>query len=425
MDSFIIDNDNVLHYSVQDVDTKVISSGQYTLDNNELFGIWLSQRMTEICRNPELSRIIRQSVENYFKPHNGEKVDPSYSTLFLRHQAKKGKLDRIFKEYARPEESDLVSIAKQKAEELGTDEEFFDWMKTVLVGHSLDVQSIGKYTKSLILGGPFIVSDDGNVDYTSYWQCSTETIAKSIYKVKIWGSDSKICSYKRWLEDKHLILAEWFFQCYKEKTWLQAYPYYYIYDLLFHGDLCGILFDVLNDSTIKTSHKVQLYKALNYRRDATDSEHLRMVDSQYEPYRLLGGSNLHFWPWNYAVIAEDFRRFYRECTLHSQRAKLPHGFIDICLPEIVEEILPSIKNATEAVGLILLIRNAKDFDAEWKTKKKDEEFKYRMANILRLHEFDDKLPGFRFRNPQVRERSVELYDRYPILRRFTNTPEGD
>ena len=97
----------------------------------------------------------------------------------------------------------------------------------------------------------------------------------------------------------------------------------------------------------------------------------------------------------------------------------------VCLPTIVEEILPSLRNATQAVALLLLIRNAKNFSPDWQERLSDEAFKRRMIQILRLEEFSDSSENIRMTNQRVREAARNLYDEFPIIQKFTNLVEGD
>ena len=424
--SFEIVDGNILRYTVQDSSDTEPSTGEIKLTQNEVFGLWLSSKMSEICTDRVISDEFKYRLVHIYRPDDSSNLEGDYkaSLYTIQRESIAGRLDALYEQFGLPGEINLAARAANYAKEADSFEELKDWLITVLVSGSMNSASICSCAGRMLFGSPFVITNN-TAAFTSYWLCPPSLIAECIFRVRNDNPDSKWDSYSAWEETKRVLACRGSVYFLHANSWFKSYPFFFIYDLLCRGELCDVIFDILNEPRIKTSYKVQMYNQLIKDAGMSSSDHLRKVDALYESYRQLGGANIHFWPWNYSEIKLDFTHFYKEVTHHERDQKIPHSFMVVCLPTIVEEILPSLRNATQAVALLLLIRNAKNFSPDWQERLSDEAFKRRMIQILRLEEFSDSSENIRMTNPRVREAASNIYDEFPILQKFTNLVEGD
>ena len=435
IESFTVQG-GTLDYQVKRSDLGIDTSGHYHLQSNELFGLWLISVVNIIKKDAFISENIQNRMTR-----RGLQVfsDSNLGTEFQRHsnnhaiwQLQSDCIDGTIKEqieyWGYNCDEEWLAKAKELAHNSNKVEELIQYVK------DKTCESLTEYVDVRILSCRLLFNycliheennDGSHRGISTYFIPAEVYLYKSIFFKKVYSVSP---SRKGWMDPKRFegpdsIMGSYYIS--KASTYYQTFPFFYLYELMCNGGFCNILFDFINDSEIIASHKVRLIQSIVTAGRGENMQHLRMLETLYEPYRQVGGANIHFWPWRYAEIRADFVDFYKEVTHHETKRKLPHGFLSVCLPIIVEEILPSIRNATQAVALVSLIQNAKDFGEEWRERFSAEAFKERMLKILRLDEFVEQAKNLRIKNKRVREVASFLFDEFPVLKKFTNLVEGD
>ena len=229
--------------------------------------------------------------------------------------------------------------------------------------------------------------------------------------------------YENWGKHKLALLHnKKYLMSFTEKE-LYSFPLFYINDLFNKGDILPVLFEIIGDSTIQTQIRNNIKDSVMLACSRNRTEML-ILQKYADKYGQLTGTVLSFSPWRYPDIKEEFLAYYKDVFRGAiENDKSVILFVDSCLPVIVEKVLPSIENANQAVGIILLVRNAKSFGAKWKAVP-FETFKMAMEKILHLEAFHNKLGGVREKNDATRLAASRIREKFPSLKHFTSAPEG-
>lgn len=203
---------------------------------------------------------------------------------------------------------------------------------------------------------------------------------------------------------------------------LYTFPIFYIYDLINNGVILPIVFDIIGDNAIDSQVRYFVHDTM-VSVCSDDLNNLRFLQKHADDYKYINGTALSFWPWYYPDIKEAFLAYYKD-VIGSQviQEKGVYSFIDSCLPFIVEQVLPEIENANQAVGLIILIQNARKFSPKWESTK-FESFKTQMERILHLEVFHKSIQNVRGNNDATKMAARRLLEKYQVLKEYTNAPE--
>ena len=233
-----------------------------------------------------------------------------------------------------------------------------------------------------------------------------------------------IAEYQEWKSNKIEYLRQRrYLMCFSEQE-LYEYPIFFVYDLLGEGELLPVLFDIIGDNSFDRRLRYYIRETL-ISFGVKNMTNLRLLQKNADRYKQINGASLSFWPWYYPDIKEEFLSYYKVLRgVTSIEEPVVYRFVDLCLPVIVEAVLPTIENANQAVGLILLIQNAKSFDDEW-VRSPFAPFMNRMVRILHLDAFQESMLNVRASNTATRKAAALLRDKYPALKKYTYVPEGD
>ena len=233
-----------------------------------------------------------------------------------------------------------------------------------------------------------------------------------------------IMAYQKW-ECKKIdyLRQKKYLMCFSKQE-LFEFPIFYIYDLLGNGEILPVLFDIIGDNSFDRRLRYFIRETL-ISLGKGNMTNLRLLQKYADRYKQINGASLSFWPWYYPDIKEEFLSYYKALRgTTSIEEPVVYRFVDLCLPTIVEAVLPTIENANQAVGLILLIQNAKGFDDEW-VKSPFSPFMNRLVQILHLEAFQGSMLNVRASNAATRKAAVLLRDKHDALRKYTYAPEGD
>lgn len=203
---------------------------------------------------------------------------------------------------------------------------------------------------------------------------------------------------------------------------LYTFPIFYIYDLINNGVILPTVFDIIGDNAIDSQVRYFIHDTM-VSACTDDMTNLRILQKHADDYKYINGIALSFWPWYYPYIKEAFLAYYKD-VIGSQviLEKGVYSFVDSCLPFIVEQVLPEIENANQAVGLIILIQNARKFSPKWESTK-FESFKTQMEKILHLEMFHKSIQNVRGNNDATKMAARRLLEKYQVLKEYTNAPE--
>lgn len=431
IEGFFVHTDKIV-YRVRRNDLETDVKGEYFLDQNEIFGFWLLEVLEAIKEDRHIAEYFKKKVIRgasqlstpYEKDAEVTKYEQDYSAYQLRTHCSDGSIKDYLEYWGYNCDSEWLLKLKDIANNNRNTEELEQCIRE-RIGSGYDflfeTVDINTLTSRLLFDQEIhYVHDQGAKIYYVY---PSHYFAKSVFLEKVYTPPE---GRKKWADAKRYSgLNDFDVYIFSSQKGFLTKPFFHLYDLMCNGDFCRFLFDFFNDVSINATHKAKLLESIIKLGRGENMKHLRMLENLYVPYRKLGGFDIHFWPWCYDEIKHDFSAFYKEVTQYETKRKMPYGFLNVCLPAIVEEVLPAIRKAIQAVALVLLIRNAKDFSEEWQVRFSAEAFKERMLTILRLDEFAEQTKNYRMSNKQVRAVARSLYDEYPVLQKYTYLVEGD
>lgn len=305
----------------------------------------------------------------------------------------------------------VEGIIEGPEEDLYLDESI-DWTKNRIDQGWLNVISL----ETLLVHTLFVKDERNNIHE---WSVSPDVF----HAINAFVNRHKM-EYQAWRNHKIDFLRQRkYLMCFSKQE-LYDYPIFFIYDLLGEGEILPVLFDIIGDNSFDRRLRYYIRETM-ISMGINNMTNLRLLQKNADRYKQINGASLSFWPWYYPDIKEDILAYYKVLRgTASIEDPVVYRFVDLCLPVIVEAVLPTIENANQAVGLILLIQKAKGFDDEW-VRSPFAPFMNRMAQILHLDAFRDSMLNVRASNTATRKAAVLLRDKYLALKKYTLAPEGD
>ena len=117
--SFEIVDDNILRYTVQDSSDTEPSTGEIKLTQNEVFGLWLSSKMSEICTDRVISDEFKYRLVHIYRPDDSSNLEGDYkaSLYTIQRESIAGRLDALYEQFGLPGEINLAARAANYAKE--------------------------------------------------------------------------------------------------------------------------------------------------------------------------------------------------------------------------------------------------------------------------------------------------------------------